>query len=71
MKIGIVHISDTHIKAKDRFISKKINGVVSALNSLGKVDDYVVVFSGDLSDSGKIEEFNNAINKEGNLWDNW
>ena len=57
MKIAIVHLSDFHIKAGDHFLPQKINGVLSAINILGKVDDYIVVFSGDLSFSGQINEF--------------
>lgn len=57
MKIAIVHLSDFHIRDRDQFLSQKTNGVLSALNILGKVDDYIVVFSGDLSYSGQINEF--------------
>lgn len=57
MKIAIVHLSDFHIHAGERFLQPKINGILSALNALGKVDDYIVVFSGDLSYSGQVNEF--------------
>lgn len=57
MKIAIVHLSDFHIHAGEKFLPQKINGVLAALNVLGKVDDYIVVFSGDLSHSGQINEF--------------
>ncbi len=57
MKIAIVHLSDFHIHAGEKFLPQKISGVLAALNVLGKVDDYIVVFSGDLSDSGQINEF--------------
>lgn len=57
MKIAIVHLSDFHIHAGEKFLPQKINGVLAALNVLGKVDDYIVVFSGDLSASGQINEF--------------
>ena len=36
MKIAIVHLSDFHINAGERFLSQKIDGVLSALNILGK-----------------------------------
>lgn len=57
MKIAIVHLSDFHIHAGDKFLSQKTEGILSALNVLGKVDDYIVVFSGDLSHSGQVNEF--------------
>lgn len=57
MKIAIVHLSDFHIHAGDQFLTQKTEGVLSALNILGKVDDYIVVFSGDLSYSGQVNEF--------------
>lgn len=57
MKIAIIHISDFHVRAGDNFLPQKIEGVLSALNILGKVDDYIVVFSGDLSQSGQVNEF--------------
>lgn len=57
MKIAIVHLSDFHIHAGDQFLTQKTEGILSALNVLGKVDDYIVVFSGDLSHSGQVNEF--------------
>ena len=60
MKIAIVHLSDFHIHEGERLLDQKINGIVSALNVLGNVDDYVVVFSGDLSYSGQVNQFKQA-----------
>ena len=57
MKIAILHLSDFHVCDNDRFANQKIDGVLSSLNSLGKVDDFVVAFSGDLSQSGQINEY--------------
>lgn len=44
MKIAILHLSDFHIKEGDRFLIEKINGIISSLNILGTVDDYIIVF---------------------------
>ena len=37
MKIAIVHLSDFHIHAGEKFLPQKINGVLAALNILEKV----------------------------------
>lgn len=57
MRIGIVHFSDFHVKENEHFLDEKIQKIQSALNVLGQVDGYVMVFTGDLSNSGKINEF--------------
>ena len=46
MKVAIVHLSDFHIHDKDRLLNQKINGILTALNAIGNVDEYIVVFSG-------------------------
>ena len=48
MKTAIIHISDFHIKENDHFIVDKIDKIANALNVLGKIDKYIVIFSGDL-----------------------
>ena len=60
MKISIIHLSDFHIRGDEQFVLQKIDGILSALNILGKIDDFIVVFSGDLSQSGQIIEFNRS-----------
>lgn len=57
MKVAIIHISDFHVKTGDRFIKEKINKFLDSLNILGDVDDYVIIFSGDLAFSGQINEY--------------
>ncbi len=57
MKTAIIHISDFHIRENDHIISEKIDKMISALNVLGKIDKYIVIFSGDLAYSGKVNEY--------------
>ena len=57
MKVAIIHLSDFHIKNGERFERVKINGIISSLNALGDLDEYLVVFSGDLANSGNINEY--------------
>lgn len=57
MKIALIHISDFHVRENESFISGKIQKFVDSLNALGSVDDYVVLFSGDLAHSGQINEY--------------
>lgn len=57
MRLALLHLSDFHIRDRDKILDPKVNGVLSALNVLSEIDDYVVVFSGDLSNSGRINEF--------------
>ena len=57
MKVAIIHLSDFHIKDREHFERAKINGIVSSLNALGQLDEYLVVFSGDLANSGGINEY--------------
>lgn len=57
MRIAILHLSDFHIKETDLFLDSKINAIVSSLNVLNDIDDYIIVFSGDLAFSGKKEQY--------------
>jgi energy-coupling factor transporter ATP-binding protein EcfA2/predicted phosphodiesterase len=57
MKVAIVHISDFHVKENERFINEKIIKFFASLNALGNVDEYAIVFSGDLAYSGQINEY--------------
>lgn len=57
MRIAIIHLSDFHIHSNEHILDQKINGILSATNILENIDDYIIVFSGDLSYSGQINEF--------------
>ena len=56
MKIMIVQLSDMHCKVNDGNMSLKIKKVANAIRTLGKVDRSLLVFSGDLTNSGSSEE---------------
>src|SRR5690554_5010630 len=60
MKVAIVHISDFHVKAGEHFINEKISMFLDSLNTLGTVHEYAIVFSGDLADSGQINEYKSS-----------
>lgn len=60
MKIAIIHLSDFHIKENDNFVFQKVDKLISALNVCGKVDDNIIVFSGDFAYSRHINEYRNA-----------
>lgn len=70
MKTAIIHISDFHIKENDHFIVDKIDKIANALNVLGKIDKYIVIFSGDLAYSGKINEYKKARFVIGKIYEN-
>lgn len=67
MRIAILHLSDFHVRERDRFNNKKIEEFIKALNILENVDEYIFAFSGDLSFSGKKEEFDKAEELLGRL----
>ena len=60
MKIAIIHLSDFHIQSDKEYLDVKIEKLLTALNILGKIDDYAIVFSGDLANSGKINEYKSS-----------
>lgn len=57
MKIAIVHLSDFHIKDKDIIIFKKIDGFISSLKSFDRLDNIIILISGDISARGKTNEY--------------
>lgn len=60
MKVAIIHISDFHVKESERFIDEKISRFLDSINVLGNIDDYAIVFSGDLAHSGQSNEYKSS-----------
>lgn len=57
MKVAIIHLSDFHVKENDHFSQKKITEVLAGLDVLKDIDEYIIIFTGDLAYSGKINEY--------------
>lgn len=57
MKLLFVQLSDMHCKASDKNLTQKLEKAVSAIKTLGKIDQAVLVFSGDLTDTNSSEEY--------------
>jgi len=60
MKIALIHLSDFHVKSDANFSNTKINRFIECLNVLGNVDEYVIVFSGDLAFSGEALQYKHS-----------
>jgi len=59
MKILMLHISDTHIKA-GRLSREKIDKMSQSLNAIGEFDECIAIFSGDVAYSGNANEYKTA-----------
>lgn len=57
MKIALLHISDFHLKDKDTFNYQKIDSFINCLKSLPSIDEIIILISGDITFSGKINEY--------------
>lgn len=57
MKVLFVQLSDTHCKATDKDLTQKLEKAVIAIKMLGKVDQAILVFSGDLTDTNSEQEY--------------
>lgn len=60
MRLLLLHISDIHIKSDNNKEHFNIIKMVEALNVLGKLDECIIVLSGDITNSGNINEFKAA-----------
>lgn len=57
MKLLFVQLSDMHCQVSNEKMFRKLEKAVAAINTLGKVDGAVLIFSGDLTDKNTRKEF--------------
>lgn len=67
MKILFLHLSDIHIEKKEDGYAINTEKIVQALNSLGTIDECIIVISGDITQNGNVNEFKVAGDMLGNL----
>lgn len=56
MKILFLHLSDAHLKEDTILYQINTNAIVRALSQMGEFDECVLIFSGDVVQSGGINE---------------
>ncbi|CCU80930.1 hypothetical protein HSACCH_02432 [Halanaerobium saccharolyticum subsp. saccharolyticum DSM 6643] len=58
MKILMIHLSDIHLKKENDFIIKKSDKIISAVQNVClEYDDIFLVITGDISFSGKLDQY--------------
>lgn len=67
MKVLFLHLSDMHIKATDKYLDKKAEKLIQAINVNNGYDRLIVLVSGDVAFSGKVDEYRLAIKFFGTL----
>lgn len=67
MKILFLHLSDMHIKKTDRYLDKKAEKLLKAINLNVDYDKFIILVSGDVAFSGKKEEYKLAFKFFGTL----
>lgn len=60
MKILFLHISDAHLEDSTDLREININAIVNSLTQVGEFDECVLVFSGDIANSGAKNAYANA-----------
>lgn len=60
MNIAFVHFSDFHINSDSHFLNYKIKATIKAISTIQNIDEYVIIFSGDLVNSGNANEYKKA-----------
>lgn len=57
MKILFLHLSDMHLKENTNISQINPNALVRSLSQMGKFDECIIIFSGDIANGGKINEY--------------
>lgn len=57
MKILFLHLSDAHLTQETNLCEININAIVNSLFQMGNFDECVLVFSGDIANSGNENEY--------------
>lgn len=52
MKILFLHLSDAHLKQDTNLYEINTNALVNSLSQMGDFDECIMVFSGDIANSG-------------------
>jgi predicted phosphodiesterase len=56
MKLGIIHLSDCHIDDCNEPFLNRVHEMASTIRAFKKADSWVIIFSGDISNSGNAEQ---------------
>lgn len=67
MRVLFLHLSDMHIKDRQGLNAFQIEKIVDAINAAGKIDNMVIVISGDIAFSGKSSQYGTAYHCIGNI----
>lgn len=60
MKILFLHLSDAHIRENTEHEEIGVESITNSLTQMGEFDECVIVFSGDVVQSGEAEQYKNA-----------
>lgn len=67
MKILFLHLSDAHLRDNTDLREINIGAMINALKQMGEFDECVLIFSGDIADSGAKNAYKNAGKLVGRL----